>query len=71
MVSGSCIAGPSATTFRRLLHRRMFRALRIFVLLTVLVIVGGGAWLTKLRTTSWERPLRVADLPAGCPALVP
>jgi hypothetical protein len=41
----------------------MFRALRIFVLLTVLVIVGGGAWLTKLRTTSWERPLRVAVFP--------
>jgi len=41
----------------------MFRALRIFVLLTVLVIVGGGTWLTKLRTTSWERPLRVAVFP--------
>lgn len=41
----------------------MFRALRIFVLLTVLVIVGAGTWLAKVRTTSWERPLRVAVFP--------
>jgi hypothetical protein len=41
----------------------MFKALRIVILLTVLLIVGGGAWLTKLRTTSWERPLRVAVFP--------
>src|SRR6185503_10547415 len=41
----------------------MFRTLRVLILLTILVIVGGGTWLTKLRTTSWERPLRVAIFP--------
>jgi len=49
----------------------VFRALRIIILLTILAIVGGGAWLTKLRTTSWERPLRVAIFPInsdGSPA---
>jgi hypothetical protein len=43
----------------------MFRALRVLILLTILVIVGGGTWLTKLRTTSWERPLRVAIFPVN------
>jgi len=41
----------------------MFRSLRIAILLAVLLIVGGSAWLTKLRTTSWQRPLRVAVFP--------
>jgi hypothetical protein len=49
----------------------MFRALRIVVLLAILIIVAAGTWLTKLRTTSWERPLRVAVFPVnadGSPA---
>ncbi len=41
----------------------MFRLIRIVILLIVLVVVGGGAWLTKLRTTAWERPLRVTVFP--------
>lgn len=41
----------------------MFRAFRIVVLLIILVGVAGSAWLTKVRTTSWEQPLRVVIFP--------
>jgi len=41
----------------------LFRTIRIALLLIVLVGVAASAWLTKLRTTSWERPLRVAVFP--------
>ena len=41
----------------------MFRAIRIGILLVVLVNVGVGAWLMRVRTTSWERPVRVAVFP--------
>ena len=41
----------------------MFRAARIIVLVFVLIVVGAGTWLTKLRSTSWEKPLRVAIFP--------
>lgn len=33
------------------------------MLLVVLVLVAVSSWLTKVRTTSWERPLRVAIFP--------
>jgi hypothetical protein len=49
----------------------VFRKLRIAVLLIVLVNVGVGAWLMRVRTTSWERPVRVAVFPIaadGSPA---
>ncbi len=41
----------------------MLRAVRIVILVFVLIVVGAGTWLTKLRTTSWEQPLRVAIFP--------
>jgi hypothetical protein len=40
-----------------------FKVLRIFVLLIVLVGVAMSAWSTKLRTTSWEKPLWVVVHP--------
>jgi hypothetical protein len=41
----------------------MFRVFRIVVLLIVLAGVAGSAWLTQMRTTSWQRPLRVVMFP--------
>lgn len=41
----------------------MFRKIRILFLLFVLLLVSWGTYLTKLRTTSWERPLTVAIYP--------
>jgi hypothetical protein len=41
----------------------MFRVFRLVVLLIVLAGVAGSAWLTKVRTTSWEHPLRVVMFP--------
>ena len=49
----------------------MFRILRIFVLLLVLLGVAVGNWLTRVRTTSWEQPLRMVVFPIdadGSPA---
>ncbi len=43
--------------------RRLFRFFRISILLTILVIVAGSTWLTKLRTTDWDSPLWVAIYP--------
>jgi len=42
---------------------RFFRRLRISFLLFVLFIVGVDAWLTKLRTTDWDSPLRIVIYP--------
>jgi hypothetical protein len=41
----------------------MFRYLRIATLLTILVIVAGGQWLTGNRFASWEKPLWVTIFP--------
>ena len=41
----------------------MFKAFRILILLCVLIVVGAGTWLTRLRTTAWDHPLRVAIFP--------
>ena len=46
----------------------MFKALRILILLFILVVVGAGTWLTRLRTTAWEQPLRVAIFPINADA---
>lgn len=46
----------------------MFRKLRIAVLLAVLVNVAVGAWLMRMRTTSWEVPVRVAVFPVAADA---
>lgn len=43
----------------------MFRFLRVAVLLLVLVNVAVGAWLARVRSTSWEQPLRVAVFPVA------
>lgn len=40
-----------------------FRTLRIALLLVILLAVAGNAWLTGLRTTSWEEPLWVSVYP--------
>jgi hypothetical protein len=43
--------------------RISFRAFRISILLIILFFVGLNAWLTKLRATDWEQPLRVVLYP--------
>jgi hypothetical protein len=40
-----------------------FRAFRISILLIILLFVGLNAWLTKLRATDWDQPLRVVLYP--------
>jgi hypothetical protein len=40
-----------------------FRALRIAVLLFILLCVALGTWLSRARTTDWDRPLWVAVYP--------
>ena len=46
----------------------MFKALRILILLFILVVVGAGTWLTRVRTTAWDQPLRVAIFPINADA---
>lgn len=41
----------------------MFRKVRIMILLYVLLLVAGGAWLARERTTDWDQPLWVAVHP--------
>lgn len=41
----------------------MFKVLRIFILLTVLIIVAGSSYLTKIRTTDWDNALWVSIYP--------
>lgn len=41
----------------------MWRGIRIAILLVVLAIVAGGAWLDQRRTTSWEHTVRVGAFP--------
>lgn len=43
----------------------LFRQLRILFLLLVLLLVALNAWLSKLRTTDWDRPLVVALYPVN------
>ena len=43
----------------------MWRKVRIAILVTILVIVAGGAWLDQHRTTSWEYTLRVGAFPVN------
>jgi hypothetical protein len=40
-----------------------FRKFRILILLFVLFVVAGDAYLTKLRSTDWDRPLTVVVYP--------
>ncbi len=41
----------------------MFRLIRTTVLVLILINVAVGTWLTRVRTTSWEHPLRVMMFP--------
>jgi hypothetical protein len=41
----------------------MWRGIRIAILLVVLAVVGGGAWLDQRRTTSWEHTVWVGAFP--------
>lgn len=41
----------------------MFKALRIFILLTILFIVAASTYLTQLRATDWDDPLWVSIYP--------
>lgn len=43
----------------------MFKKIRIAVLLLILVIVAGNAWLTGLRTTNWDVALDVVVYPVN------
>ena len=40
-----------------------FKTIRVTVLMIILVIVAMDTWLTKLRATSWDHPLRVVVYP--------
>ena len=42
---------------------RFFRHLRILFLLFVLILVAGDYWLTKIRSTDWDAPLRIVVYP--------
>jgi len=41
----------------------MYKAIRIFILLTILIIVAGSTYLTKMRTTDWDTSLWVSIYP--------
>lgn len=41
----------------------MFKAIRIFILLTILLIVAGSTYLTQLRSTDWDSSLWVSIYP--------
>jgi hypothetical protein len=43
----------------------MWRTLRIVILLLVLAIVAGGAWLDRIRTTSWQHTVFVGAFPVN------
>ncbi|MGA7801676.1 MAG: hypothetical protein WCC36_12785 [Gammaproteobacteria bacterium] len=44
-------------------HGGLFRRLRLALLVLLLVAVAGDAWLTRERTTDWNRPLWVTVYP--------
>ena len=43
----------------------MFKKVRIVILLVVLVIVSGNAWLTGIRSTDWDTPLETVIYPVN------
>ena len=43
----------------------MWRSVRIAILLIVLAVVAGGAWLDRQRTTSWEHTVWVGAFPVN------
>jgi len=47
-----------------------FKKIRILFLLFVLVLVAGDYWLTKIRSTDWDSPLRIVVYPINADASV-
>lgn len=43
--------------------RKLFKLVRIFILLMILIGVALGSWLTSKRSTDWEQPLWIAIYP--------
>ena len=41
----------------------MFKSIRIFILATILCLIGVNAWLTQVRSTDWNAPLSVVVYP--------
>jgi hypothetical protein len=46
----------------------MWRALRIIILLLVLLVVGGQAWIDRFSTSSWQRTVLVGAFPVNADA---
>jgi hypothetical protein len=42
---------------------KRFKAIRVTALLIILIFVAANTWLTRLRVTSWDHPLRVVVYP--------
>ena len=45
--------------------RKLFKTIRIFLLLLLLIGVALGSWLTTKRSTDWEQPLWIAIYPVN------
>lgn len=43
--------------------KKLFKIIRIFILLMILIGVALGSWLTSKRSTNWEQPLWIAIYP--------
>ena len=43
--------------------RKLFKTVRIFILLMILIGVALGSWLTSKRSTDWKSPLWIAIYP--------
>jgi len=59
---------PPRTRQRAKPPLRVWRALRISVLLLVLLIVAGQTWLDRFSTTSWRHTIYVGAFPVGADA---
>jgi hypothetical protein len=51
------------TPIKRKTSGNRFKTIRISILLIILIVVGMDTWLTRLRVTSWDHPLRVVVYP--------
>lgn len=54
---------PSSGRKKGISSGKFFRGIRIFILLGLLAMVAGHTYLTRLRTTDWDSPLRVGIYP--------
>lgn len=62
-MASSAATDHSPTPARAKTGRSRFKAIRVTVLTIILIIVAADTWLTKLRATSWDHPLRVVVYP--------